>query len=74
MFLFKHWLCLPQFSANNAQKVYWKYRKDLDLNLYFIDLKYEQNAENITRDFAEFFFTFGRFLATTDHLPIITIG
>ena len=48
--------------------------EDLPINLYFIDLKNEQNAENIMRVFAKFFFTFGRFPGTIDHLPIILSG
>ena len=36
-------------------------QKDLARNLYFINLKNEQNAEDIMQVLAKFFFTFGRF-------------
>ena len=45
--------------------------KDLARNLYFIDLKNEQNAKNNVQVFVEFFFIFGRFPGIIDHLPII---
>ena len=48
--------------------------KDLARNLYFIDLKNEQNAENIMQVFAEFFFPFGRFIGTIDHLFTVPMG
>ena len=35
--------------------------KDLARNLYFINLKNEQNAEDIMRVFATFFLNFGKF-------------
>ena len=48
--------------------------KNLAWNLYFIDLKNKQNAENIMRGFAKFFFAFERFPGSIDHLPIIPKG
>ena len=36
-------------------------QKDLARNLYFINLKNEQNAEDIMQVLAKFFFTVGRF-------------
>ena len=48
--------------------------KDLAWNLYFIGVKNKQNAENIMQGFAKFFFAFGRFPGSFDHLPIIPKG
>ena len=43
----------------------------LSQNHYFIDLKNEQNAEDIMQVLPNFFFTQWRFPETIDHLPII---
>ena len=48
--------------------------KDLAQNCYFIDLRNKQNEEDIMIVIAEFFFTFGRFPGTIDHLPIVPMG
>lgn len=64
---------LQRFLQAKHQKHIEAMEKDLAQNYNFIDLKNEQNAENM-RVFAEFFFTFGRFPGTIDHLPIIQTG
>ena len=46
----------------------------LSPNLYFINLKNEQNAENIVQVSVEFSCTFPRFPGTIDHLTIIPMG
>ena len=57
-------------STKNIENI----EKDLTQKLYLINLKNEQNGENIMQVFAEFFFTFERFLGTIDHFPIIPTG
>ena len=62
---------LQRFLQVMHEKHIEKMGKDLAQNHYFIDLRNEQNEEDIMIVFAEFFFTFGRFLGTIDHLLIV---